>query len=44
MSHDIAYAYSGAVWDGLCDHLRDVPWEDMFKLNASAALEVGSAF
>ena len=23
--------------DGLCDHLRDVPWEDIFKLSASAA-------
>ena len=23
--------------DGLCDHLRDVPWEDIFKLGASAA-------
>ena len=22
---------------GLCDHLRDVPWEDIFKLSASAA-------
>ena len=25
------------IWDGLCDHLRDVPWEDIFKLSASAA-------
>ena len=24
----IAYDYSRAGWDGLCDHLRDVPWED----------------
>ena len=24
-----------ADWDGLCDHLRDVPWEDVFKLGAS---------
>ena len=24
-------------WDGLQDHLRDVPWEDIFKLGASAA-------
>ena len=23
--------------DGLRDHLRDVPWEDVFKLSASAA-------
>ena len=24
--HGIAYDYSHADWDGLCDHLRDVPW------------------
>ena len=35
--HPIAYDYSHADWDGLCDHLRDVPWEDIFKLSASAA-------
>ena len=35
--HRIAYDYSHADWDGLCDHLRDVPWEDIFKLNASTA-------
>ena len=35
--HGIAYDYSCADWDGLCDHLRDVPWEDIFKLGASAA-------
>ena len=23
---------SRADWDGLHDHLRDVPWEDIFKL------------
>ena len=28
---------SCADWDGLCDHLRDVPWEDILKLVASAA-------
>ena len=33
----IAYDYSRADWDGLCDHLRDVPWEDIFKLGASVA-------
>ena len=33
----IAYGYSRADWDGLCDHLRDAPWEDIFKLGASAA-------
>ena len=35
--HRIAYYYSFADWDGLDDHLRDVPWEDIFKLGASAA-------
>ena len=35
--HCIAYGNSCADWDGLCDHLRDGPWEDMFKLGASAA-------
>ena len=35
--HCIAYDYSRADWDGLCDHLSDVTWEDIFKLSASAA-------
>ena len=35
--HCIAYDYSRADWDGLRDHLRDVPWEDILKLSASAA-------
>ena len=35
--HRIAYDYSRADWDGLHDHLRDVPWEDIFKLGAFAA-------
>ena len=35
--HRIAYDYSRADWDGLRDHLRDVLWEDIFKLSASAA-------
>ena len=33
----MAYDYSHADWEGLPDHLRDVPWEDIFKLSASAA-------
>ena len=32
----IAYDYSHADWDGIHDHLRDVPWEDIFKLSVSA--------
>ena len=35
--HCIAYDYSRADWDGLHNHLRDVPWEDIFKLSASGA-------
>ena len=34
--HRMAYDYSCADWDGLHDHLRDVPWEDIFKLSTSA--------
>ena len=37
--HHIAYDYSCANWDGLHDHLSDVPWEDIFKLGAAAARE-----
>ena len=33
----IAYDYFRVDWDGLCDHLRDVPWQNTFKLGASAA-------
>ena len=33
----IAYDYSYADCYGLCDHLRDVSWEDIFKFSASAA-------
>ena len=35
--HRIAYDYSRADSDGLCDHLRDVPWDDIFMLGASSA-------
>ena len=35
--HHIGFDYSHTDWDGLCDHLRDVPWEDIFNLSASAA-------
>ena len=35
--HRIAYDYSCADLDGLRDHLRDVPWKDIFKRGASAA-------
>ena len=36
--HRVAYDYSRADCGGLRDHLRDVPWEDIFKLSASAAV------
>ena len=35
--HHTAYDYNRADWDGLGDHLRDTPWEGIFKLAASAA-------
>ena len=35
--HRVAYDYSCADWDGLHDNLRDIPWEDIFKLSTSAA-------
>ena len=35
--HCIAYYYFRADSDGLCDHLRDVLWDYVFKLGASAA-------
>ena len=34
--HRIAYDYSRVDWDGVCDHLRNLPWEDIFKLSAAA--------
>ena len=37
--HPIAYDYSRVDWDSRCDHLRDIPWKDIFKLFASAASE-----
>ena len=41
--HCVAYDYSHADWNGLRDHLRDVPWEYIFKLSAAAAA-AGSEF
>ena len=35
--HRVADDYSCADWDDCCDHLTDVPWEDIFKFSASAA-------
>ena len=34
--HRIAYDYSRADWDGLHDHLKDVPWEGISTLGDSA--------
>ena len=37
----IAYDHSRAAWDGLPNHLRDVPWKNIFKLSAfAAAIEI----
>ena len=35
--HCITYSYSHNNWDDLCNHMRAVPWEDIFKFSASAA-------
>ena len=35
--HCVAYDFSCADWVVLRNHLRDVLWEDIFKLGASAA-------
>ena len=35
--HRIAYDYSPADQNGLCDHFRDVLWEDIVKLSACTA-------
>ena len=35
--HCIAYDCSLANWHRLCNHLRDILWENIFKLSASAA-------
>ena len=35
--HPVAYDHSRADWNGLRDHLRDVPRDDIFKISASVA-------
>ena len=35
--HLIPYDYFCTDWDGLRDHLRDIRWEDIFKLSVSTA-------
>ena len=35
--HRRAYDYTRANWDSPRDHLRDVPWQEIFKLGSSAA-------
>ena len=37
--HPVAYDYSCADWDSLCDHLWCVPRDNIFKLSASVASE-----
>ena len=38
--HRIVYDYSRADSNGLCDHLRDAPWDDIFKLSVLLLLLV----
>ena len=35
--HRTVYSYSKADWDGLRDHLRDVPWSDIFSHDTTVA-------
>ena len=35
--HYIGYDYSRVDWDDLLDHLKNVPWKDIFELSASTA-------
>ena len=35
--HRTVYSYSKADWDGLRDHLRDVPWSDIFSHDTTFA-------
>ena len=42
--HHIAYEYSCADWDGLCDHLRDVPLEDIFTQMITFLLSQSCSF
>ena len=30
-NNSMAYEYSHADWDSLCDHLRDIPWDGIFN-------------
>ena len=32
--HCIVCEYSCDYWDGVRDNLRDVPWDDIFKISA----------
>ena len=34
--HRTTYDYSCIDWDGLRNHLRDIPWEDIFKLSTAS--------
>ena len=36
-SHHKAFDYSRADWHGFPDHLRDVPWNEIYKYGASRA-------
>ena len=34
--HCIAYDYYCVDWDGVCDHLRNLPWENMLTASVTA--------
>ena len=36
--HCVPYNHSCTESDRLCDHLRDIPWQGIFKLKASASV------
>ena len=36
--HCTAYDQSRSNWEGFRNHLRDVPWENILKVGASAAV------
>ena len=31
----LLHDYSCVDWNGTCDHIRDIPWEDIFSVGAS---------
>ena len=42
--HHIAYDYFRADWNRLCDHMRNVPWDDRVRQIAACAYVCTSMF